>query len=65
MSHSKHKKHLYIKEDQFMQNFVGYKLEVNENTGKIEKKWTECVANDREEAAKRMTVALETVCLAL
>ena len=48
-----------------MQNFVGYKLEVNENTGKIEKKWTECVANDREEAAKRMKVALKTVCLAM
>ena len=48
-----------------MQNFVGYRLEVNENTGKVEKRWTECVANNREEAAVRMKVALKTVCLAL
>lgn len=48
-----------------MQNFVGYKMEFNENTGKLEKKWTECVANDRVEAARKMRVELKTVCLAL
>ena len=60
-----HSKHLYIKEDQFMQNFVGWKMVKNETTGNLEKKWTECVANDREEAAKRMKVVLKTVCLAM
>ena len=49
-----------------MQNFVGYKTEVNEATGKLEKKkWTECVANDRVDAARKMKVELKTVCLAL
>lgn len=48
-----------------MQNFVGYKIEIDPNTGKVEKKWTECVANDRQEAARRMKVELKTVCLAL
>lgn len=47
-----------------MQNFVGWKMGKNEKTGKLEKKWTECVANDRKEAAKRMKVNLKTVCLA-
>ena len=48
-----------------MQNFVGYKTEVNETTGQLEKKWTECVANDRVDAARKMKVELKTVCLAL
>ena len=48
-----------------MQNFVGYKTEVNEATGKLEKTWTECVANDRVDAARKMKVELKTVCLAL
>lgn len=48
-----------------MQNFVGYKHESNPNTGKLEKKWTECVANNRQEAARKMKVELKTVCLAL
>ena len=48
-----------------MQNCVGYKMEVNEATGKLEKKWTECVANDRGDAASKVKVELKTVCLAL
>ena len=30
-----------------MQNFVGYCMEINPKTRKLEKKWKECVANDR------------------
>ena len=48
-----------------MQNFVGYCMEINPKTGKLEKKWKECVANDRRDAARRMGVSLKTVCLAL
>ena len=48
-----------------MQNFVGYKMEFNKATRKLEKKWTECVANDRVDAARKMQVELKTVCLAL
>ena len=47
-----------------MQNFVGYKTEINPKTGNVERKWTECVANSRQEAARRMNVPLKTVCLA-
>ena len=47
-----------------MQNFVGYCMEINPKTRKLEKKWKECVANDRLDAARRMGVSLKTVCLA-
>ena len=47
-----------------MQNFVGYKVKFNVTTGKLEKKWTECVADSRIDAARKMKVELKTVCLA-
>ena len=47
-----------------MQNFVGYCMEINPKTRKLEKKWKECVANDRLDAARRMGVSLKMVCLA-
>lgn len=47
-----------------MQNFVGYKVETDTKTGREKKTWTECVANNRMDAARKMKVPIQNVCLA-
>ena len=46
-----------------MQRFVGVKITIDPLTQEVKERSTECVANDRFEAARKMNVPIKTVCL--